>query len=177
MEVIFHIQSKIIPKEYGYLRTQTTLEEGLSAIRSIRKEEIPHLHARDPHELMRCLEAQNLAEVGELILTAALHRKESRGWHFRKDYPYTDNKNWLKWVTLTRREEEILINEIPVPTPRKAPSAEIMVPPGVRRQLRWPLKRLTMKSAHPAETVLPSARWMYFGTWVGFTILPTAKTA
>ena len=134
MEVIYHIQSKIIPKEYGYLRTQTTLEEGLSAIRSIKKDEIPRLHARDPHELMRCLEARNLAEIGELILTAALHRKESRGWHFRKDFPYTDNKNWLRWITLTRREEEIRINEIPVPTPRKAPPAEIMIPPGVRRR-------------------------------------------
>ena len=80
MEVIFHIQSKIIPKEYGYLRTQTTLEEGLSAIRSIRKEEIPRLHARDPHELMRCLEAQNLAEVGELILTVlSIGRKAGAG--------------------------------------------------------------------------------------------------
>jgi len=132
-ETIFHIQSKIIPKEYGYLRNQTTLEEGLSSLRSIRKEEIPRLRAHDPHELMRCLEARNLAEVGELILTAALHRKESRGWHFRKDFPYSDNKNWLKWVTLTRNGEEIKIKEIPVPTPRKSPPAEIMLPPGVRR--------------------------------------------
>jgi len=134
LEVIHHIQSKIIPKDYGYLRTQTTLQEGISSIRSIRKEEIPRLHAKDPHELMRCLETRNLAEVGELILSAALHRKESRGWHFRKDYPYTDNKNWLKWVTLTRQGNEISIVDISVPTPHKAPSAEITVPPGVRRQ-------------------------------------------
>ena len=113
---------------------EAALEEGLSAIQAIRKDEIPRLHARDPHELMRCLEARNLAETGELILTAALHRKESRGWHFRKDYPYTDNKNWLKWVTLTRQEEQIRIDEIPVPTPKKSPPAEIMVPPGVRRR-------------------------------------------
>jgi succinate dehydrogenase/fumarate reductase flavoprotein subunit len=132
-EVIFHIQSKIIPKEYGYLRTQTALEEGLSSIRSIVREEIPHLRAKDLHELMRCLEARNLAEVGELILTAALHRKESRGWHFRKDFPYSDNKNWLKWVILTRQGEEIKIEEIPIPTPRKSPPSEIMIPPGVRR--------------------------------------------
>ena len=77
---------------------------------------------------------RNLAEVGELILSAALHRKESRGWHFRKDYPYTDNKNWLKWVTLTRQGDEISFVDIPVPTPRKVPTAEITVPPGVRRQ-------------------------------------------
>jgi succinate dehydrogenase/fumarate reductase flavoprotein subunit len=132
-EVIFHIQSKIIPKEYGYLRNQTTLEEGLSTLRSILKEEIPNLRARDPHELMRCLEARNLAEVGELILKAALYRKESRGWHFRKDFPYSDNKNWLKWVILTRQGEGIKIEEVPVPTPRKSPLTEITVPPGVRR--------------------------------------------
>jgi succinate dehydrogenase/fumarate reductase flavoprotein subunit len=133
LEVIHHIQSKIIPKEYGYLRTQGNLEEALSAIRSLQKAEIPFLRARDNHELMRCLEARNLAEVAELILIAALHRKESRGWHFRKDYPYSDNKNWLKWITLVRDEERVRVEEIPVPTPRLSPQAEIMIPPGVRR--------------------------------------------
>ena len=46
--------------------------------------------AANQHELMRALEVLNLIELGELVCVAARERKESRGWHERKDYPYKD---------------------------------------------------------------------------------------
>jgi L-aspartate oxidase len=38
-------------------------------------------------------EELNLVETGRLIASAALHRKESRGGHFRSDYP-TAKRTW-----------------------------------------------------------------------------------
>jgi L-aspartate oxidase len=38
------------------------------------------------------LELANLAEVGALMATAARERKESRGGHYREDYPEPDTR-------------------------------------------------------------------------------------
>jgi succinate dehydrogenase / fumarate reductase flavoprotein subunit len=42
--------------------------------------------------------------MGEAIITGALHRDESRGAHYKPDFPNRDDNNWLK-TTVTRYEE------------------------------------------------------------------------
>jgi L-aspartate oxidase len=42
------------------------------------------------------IEIRNLAQVSVLVAQAALDRTESRGAHYRKDYPKTDDKSWKK---------------------------------------------------------------------------------
>lgn len=41
-------------------------------------------------------ELQNMLTVSKLVIEMALKREESRGVHFRLDFPKTDEKNWLK---------------------------------------------------------------------------------
>jgi succinate dehydrogenase / fumarate reductase flavoprotein subunit len=47
-------------------------------------------------EIIEALELRSLMIVGEVILTAALNRKESRGSHSREDYPDRDDPNFLQ---------------------------------------------------------------------------------
>ena len=47
-------------------------------------------------DLLEALELESLLHLGEAILVSALAREESRGAHFREDYPERDDQNWLK---------------------------------------------------------------------------------
>lgn len=54
-------------------------------------------------DLIEAFEVGNLLAFSEVIVEGALARKESRGAHFRTDFPVRDDKNWLchtlAWVT------------------------------------------------------------------------------
>ncbi len=47
------------------------------------------------------IELRNLVTVAELIINSAMQRKESRGLHYTLDYPYKDDKKFLKDTILT----------------------------------------------------------------------------
>ncbi|MCS7139098.1 MAG: FAD-binding protein [Candidatus Nezhaarchaeota archaeon] len=50
-------------------------------------------------EIVEILETFNLIRVAEILVKAARIRKESRGAHWRLDYPKRDDANWLKHIT------------------------------------------------------------------------------
>jgi len=55
----------------------------------------------------RFLELKNMVTVARFVTKAAHIRKESRGTHYRADYPDTDDKNWLKHICLEQRKEKL----------------------------------------------------------------------
>jgi succinate dehydrogenase / fumarate reductase flavoprotein subunit len=48
------------------------------------------------YELQEALELNNMLRIAEVIVFSALQRKESRGAHFRRDYPERNDDEWLK---------------------------------------------------------------------------------
>lgn len=53
-------------------------------------------------EWQQALDVRNLVEVARLIARAALLRDESRGSHFRADFPLPDDRRWLANIAVTR---------------------------------------------------------------------------
>ena len=48
------------------------------------------------NELIQYLELEGMLHVAEVIAEGALARKESRGSHFRTDFPKRDDEHWLR---------------------------------------------------------------------------------
>jgi L-aspartate oxidase len=68
-------------------------------------------------------EARNLLWAGRLVATAALARRESRGGHYRADYPEADPA-WQRHLVLSATPEgEIHIESRALPAPAQAPLA------------------------------------------------------
>ena len=55
-------------------------------------------------ELESALSVRNLALLGRLLATAALRREESRGAHYRLDFPERDDARWCAVTRLERGE-------------------------------------------------------------------------
>ena len=78
----------------GLLRSAVTLQQGLAAL---AKCEIGLEYFAQQGKRNRTLfEAQSLACVARAILCSALARQESRGAHFRNDFPQHDDAGFLK---------------------------------------------------------------------------------
>jgi succinate dehydrogenase / fumarate reductase flavoprotein subunit len=84
----------------GVFRQESVMREGLTKLKQIQQQ-YAHIRLDDTGtlwntEIIEALELQNLMIVGEMILTAALNRRESRGSHAREDYPDRDDRNFLQ---------------------------------------------------------------------------------
>ena len=84
------------------VKNEWMFKTGLYTFDEIKKMEAPKLCARNPHELMHCLETLNILTVGETILHSSLVRKASSRslFFYRQDYPDMDPPEWHRWVTI-----------------------------------------------------------------------------
>lgn len=98
------------------------LQNAIETINSIRSEYLTKMWARDYHELKEAIEVESLLDVSEMILRSELVRKESRVGVRRKDYPKMDNIHWLKWITIQKIGNAMILGEEAIPAPyMKAP--------------------------------------------------------
>jgi succinate dehydrogenase/fumarate reductase flavoprotein subunit len=61
-----------------------------------------------PAHLVHYYELENMVEVAAAILRSALAREESRGAHFREDFPEQNDASWLGTVFARENEEKVL---------------------------------------------------------------------
>ncbi|HEU4868950.1 MAG TPA: succinate dehydrogenase flavoprotein subunit [Actinomycetota bacterium] len=75
-------------------------------------------------DLMEAMELGFLLDLAEVTVAAALARTESRGGHYRKDYPDRDDENWLKHSLVARDAAGSLTKSFkPVQITRYQPTA------------------------------------------------------
>jgi succinate dehydrogenase / fumarate reductase flavoprotein subunit len=65
-------------------------------------------------ELLEVIELGGLLDLAEILVESALARQESRGAHFREDFPKRDDPNWLKHTLAYKGEKGIELKYKPV---------------------------------------------------------------
>ncbi len=96
-------------------KSESSLKAALVQVEYMRDNVIPKLQATSWHDVRLCLEMQHKILNAELSLRASLERKETRGLHYRTDFPYRDDENFLCFITLRKNAEGgIDIKKIPV---------------------------------------------------------------
>lgn len=94
----------------GVFRNDEELQKALSIIGDLRKR-FENINVGNPdlsfnYALIRALELENMLLLAEAITVGALERKESRGAHWRVDYPTRDDENYLKHTLVSWNEDE-----------------------------------------------------------------------
>lgn len=84
----------------GVFRTESLMQEGIQQLQQLQQQSA-QIYLDDKGscwntEIIEALELGSLIVVGQLILQSALNRQESRGAHFREDFPQRDDSNFLK---------------------------------------------------------------------------------
>ncbi|MHC0037499.1 L-aspartate oxidase [Pseudoneobacillus sp. C159] len=89
----------------GIVREKSILKEQLRWLEQFKRRDFTDLDSLTMGDISRIY----MLIVAELITASALKRTESRGGHFRSDYPFEDDANWCnkQSVHIFKREVEI----------------------------------------------------------------------
>jgi succinate dehydrogenase/fumarate reductase flavoprotein subunit len=109
------LQNAMIPYYVMYIKKEDRLLAALTNIEFMRDHLVPQLVANDAHELRLAIETKNMVLNAEMRLRASLFRKESRGCHYREDYPFRDDENFLAWVLLKEKDGEMIAFKKDIP--------------------------------------------------------------
>jgi len=112
----------------GIFRTGQQMKEALQEIEQIKVKDIPQLYVtgkgiRFNKEWIAALEIENMVTTAEMVAKVALMREESRGAHYRRDFPKTDNQNWFVNIGIRQDKGKMTFEKIPVVVTSLKPGA------------------------------------------------------
>jgi succinate dehydrogenase / fumarate reductase flavoprotein subunit len=116
---------QIMDRNVSVFRDKAGLEEALQTVRGLRAI-YPEVGVQDKGkvyntDLFAALELDYMLDLAEVICAAALFRTESRGAHFRTDYPQRDDANWLQHTLVYPGAAGPRVDTLPVTITRWQP--------------------------------------------------------
>jgi Succinate dehydrogenase/fumarate reductase, flavoprotein subunit len=120
---------KTMDRDAYVFRNEKDLTEGLKIVRGLieRSGKITIAEKGNVYNqnLIASLEMKNLVELAEVVIYGALQRKESRGSHFRTDFPKRDDDNYLKHTIIQKVGGELKLSYKPVTLTKWKPEARV----------------------------------------------------
>jgi succinate dehydrogenase / fumarate reductase flavoprotein subunit len=109
----------------GVYRTETLLKEMEVELAGLRERYagvwVQDTSRRYNTDLLETVELGFMLDLAEALVVSARARQESRGGHFREDYPVRDDKSWLKHSLALRTESGVRLDYKPVTMTRYEP--------------------------------------------------------
>ncbi|MFA4935325.1 MAG: FAD-dependent oxidoreductase [Candidatus Methanoperedens sp.] len=107
-EAFFKIRdelNEVMDEKVGIFRDEQNLAAALDKIKELQNR-FKNVYVRNKstvfnQELVNAIELEGMLDIAEAICMGALGRNESRGSHFRLDYPARDDANWLRHTLVT----------------------------------------------------------------------------
>jgi succinate dehydrogenase/fumarate reductase flavoprotein subunit len=124
-------------KRLGPIRNEKELTEFIDFLDKVQKDELPNLATLSKSrvynkEWMDALELKNMVHLLKAAALSARNRTESRGVHFREDYPFSDNDCWLEESRVSLGKGSWKVGRVPAvvtaltPPKGKIPFLEMM---------------------------------------------------
>jgi succinate dehydrogenase / fumarate reductase flavoprotein subunit len=119
----------LMTEEGSVFRNEEGLKRGIEEIRSL-KERYKNIGIGDKRkafnfELMEAIELGHQLGLSEVILFSALHRRESRGAHYREDFPGRADRYFLKHTLVFQSPKGPEVRYKPVKITRFQPEARV----------------------------------------------------
>jgi succinate dehydrogenase / fumarate reductase flavoprotein subunit len=100
---------KAMMDNVGVFRTGPMIQDALDKVRELQQRYqnvgVEDHGQRFNTDLYEAWELGSLLDLAEATAVSALAREESRGAHYREDFPKRDDVNWLKHTLVTRGED------------------------------------------------------------------------
>lgn len=128
-ERAWHIRDdlgKTMSLNLGIFRTKQSMQEARAAIQALQLR-ARHMCVQDKGQifntdLIQALELQCLLDIAETIVVGALGREESRGAHYRADFPTRNDNAWLRHTISHRHTDGPHLTYTPVTITRFPPA-------------------------------------------------------
>jgi succinate dehydrogenase / fumarate reductase, flavoprotein subunit len=116
---------KTLSQNLGIFRTKESMTHALHSVRTL-KERAARIMLQDHgkvfnSDLIHALELDSLLDVAETIAAGGIAREESRGAHYRSDFPNRDDGQWLKHTLAYRNPSGPQLRYAPVAITRFPP--------------------------------------------------------
>jgi succinate dehydrogenase / fumarate reductase flavoprotein subunit len=123
--LIREAMQRLMTEKCSVFRSHDTLREALAEIRQLKKRYanvgLANTSRRFNYALQDALELGNMLKTAEAIVFSALQREESRGAHYREDFPKRNDKEWLKHTLVYATQEGLKLRYKPVTITRFPP--------------------------------------------------------
>ncbi|HWO73626.1 MAG TPA: FAD-binding protein [Dehalococcoidia bacterium] len=116
---------RLMNEKVQVFRKEDELKDALAAVRALRQRyETLGIESKGKvfnTDLLFYIELGFMLDCAEMTCVSAIERKESRGAHYRLDYPQRDDANWLHHISCSYSPQGPQLGKIPVTITRWEP--------------------------------------------------------